>query len=44
MRFAIVGTGYRSEFYARASKLDKNLELVLWLARNKEKKEKLEKL
>lgn len=44
MRFAVVGTGYRSEFYARAAKQDKNLELVLWLARNKEKKEKLEKL
>ena len=41
LRFAIIGTGYRSEFYARAAKLSKDLVVAGWLARNEEKKIKL---
>lgn len=38
LRFAIIGTGYRSEFYARAQKLSSDLCLAGWLARNEEKR------
>ncbi len=41
LRFAIIGTGYRSEFYARAAKLSKDLTVLGWLCRNEEKKIKL---
>lgn len=41
LRFAIIGTGYRSEFYARAQKLSSDLCLAGWLARNEEKKKML---
>lgn len=41
LKFALVGTGYRSEFYAKASISNKSLELVCWLCRNEEKLNKL---
>ncbi len=34
LRFSLVGTGYRSEFYAKASLENKDLDLVCWLCRN----------
>jgi hypothetical protein len=42
IRFAVVGTGWRSEFYARIAKaLPDKFEMVAWLCRNKEKQERL---
>ena len=41
LRFALVGTGYRSEFYAKAAKYTKSLDIVCWLCRNEEKLNKL---
>jgi predicted dehydrogenase len=42
IRFAVVGTGWRSEFYARIAKaLPDKFEMVAWLCRNEEKLERL---
>lgn len=44
IKFAVVGTGWRSRFYARIAKaLPDKFELVAWLCRNEEKKETLYK-
>jgi hypothetical protein len=42
IRFAVIGTGWRSEFYARIAKaLPDKFEMVAWLCRNEEKRERL---
>lgn len=44
IRFAIVGSGWRSEFYARVAKaLPEKFEITAWLCRNTEKVERLRK-
>jgi predicted dinucleotide-utilizing enzyme len=42
IRFAVIGTGWRSEFYARIARaLPDKFDMVAWLCRNEEKLERL---